>query len=99
MTGIALALDALGEGYDIVLSGGEGALMETTRQNQALLLAAHPGEFKENPAWGVGLGDIVNDHDFRAWRRRIREQIEADGQYITKLEITEKGLTLEAAYK
>ena len=37
-----------------------------------------------------------NDHDFRAWRRRIREQIEADGQYITKLEITEKGLTLEA---
>ncbi|MGM9783138.1 MAG: hypothetical protein ACI3ZV_06585 [Paludibacteraceae bacterium] len=108
MTGIALTIDDKGTGYDLKInirrdSAGKitqgMVLEETTPQNQTLILVANPGEFKEHPAWGVGLGNIVNDHDFASWRRKIREQIEADGQRITKLELTEKGLTLDAKYK
>ena len=108
MTGIALIIDEAAKGYDLKLEVKRDAtgkitqgvvLEETTPQNQAMILVANPGEFKEYPAWGVGIGNIINDHDFARWRRKIREQIEADGQRITKLEITEKGLTLEAKYK
>ena len=108
MTGIALILDEAANGYDLKLEIKRDAtgkiaqgmvLEETTPQNQAMILVANPGEFKEHPAWGVGICNIVNDHDFARWRRKIREQIEADGQRITKLEITETGLTLEAKYK
>lgn len=108
MTGIALTIDDKGTGYDLKNnirrdSAGkitQGIVLEdTTPQNQAMILVANPGEFKEHPAWGVGLRDIINDHDLPRWRRRIREQIEADGQRITKLQLNEQGLTLEAQYK
>ncbi len=108
MTGIALTINEAGTGYDLKLDIRRDTtgkivqgmvLEETTPQNQTMILVANPGEFKEHPAWGVGLGNIINDHDLAAWRRKIREQIEADGQRITTLELTEKGLKLEAQYK
>lgn len=106
MTGIALTSDE-NKGYDLDLEikrdGGKITqgmrLAETTHQNQALILVANPGEYKEHPALGVGLSNIVNDHELSSWRKRIREQIEADGQRISKLELTESGLNLEAEYK
>jgi hypothetical protein len=67
-------------------------------QNQAMLLLAHKGEIKEYPRMGVGLGDIVNDNDILGWKNEIAEQIEFDGQRISKLELDETGLTLEANY-
>lgn len=74
-------------------------LGETTPQNQAVLLASHKGEFKEFPLLGVGLGDIVNDHDYGSWKRVIMEQFEADGQRVDELTIDAAGLTIEASYK
>lgn len=94
MTGIQLNAD-----YDLFVKNGKMVLGETTPQNQALILLAHKGEFKEHPLMGVGLPDIVNDHDFNAWKREITEQLEADGQRIDKLELNADGLTLEAVYK
>ncbi|MDR3287648.1 MAG: hypothetical protein LBT27_09430 [Prevotellaceae bacterium] len=67
-------------------------------QNQAMLMLAHKGEIKENPLTGVGLNDICNDNNFESWKAEITEQIEGDGQRITKLELNEKGLTLDAKY-
>lgn len=105
---VGISLIPAGTGYDIDLrikQDGSGkitqgiCLAETTKQNQAMILVAKPSEFKEHPAIGVGLQDIIYDHDIRGWRKRIREQIEADGQRISKLELTAEGLTLEAEYK
>ena len=48
---------------------------------------------------GVGVPDMVMDHEMRVWRRRIVEQIEADGQRIKKINITASGIELEAEYK
>lgn len=74
-------------------------LAHTTPQNQAFILTAHKGDFKEYPLLGVGLTDIVNDNDFNEWKREITAQLETDGQRITQLELTAKGLHLEAQYK
>ncbi len=72
---------------------------DTTYQNQALLLGCQKGEIKEYPTAGVGLNDVINDHDFEMWKRSITEQFEADGMLIKQLKLNEKGLTLEAKYK
>lgn len=99
MIGIALIPSADGAGFDLDLRTGQMTLMEVTHQNQAMLLTARPGEFKEHPALGVGVPDMLLDYDERAWRRRIVEQIEADGQRIKKINITPSGIELEAEYK
>ncbi|MGM9817722.1 MAG: hypothetical protein ACI30B_01910 [Paludibacteraceae bacterium] len=94
MTGLQLNAD-----YDLLVKNGRMVLGETTPQNQALILGTHKGEWKESPLLGVGLSDVVNDHDWNGWKRTITEQFEMDGQRIDRLEISEKGLTLEAKYK
>ena len=99
MTGIALTPNKSGTAYDIDLSSGKMTLMEVTHQNQAMLLIARPGEFKEFPAIGVGLQDMVLDNEISGWRRRIIEQIEDDGQCISKIRVTTSGICLEAKYK
>jgi len=98
MTGIQLHSED-GKTYDLLLDGRGMTVGETTAQNQTMILAAHKGEFKEHPTLGVGIADIVNDHDFRQWKRIIVEQLEADGQKVEKIEINENSLTLEAQYK
>lgn len=97
MTGIQLYSDD-GQRYDLLLRP-HITLGETTAQNQALILATRKGEWKESPLLGVGLEDIVNDHDFSGWKRLIAEQLEMDGQQIDLLTIDGKGLRLEAHYK
>ena len=71
---------------------------DVTYQNQALILKAQKGEFKENPTIGVGIEDIVNDSDFGLWRKEITRQLEADGQRINRLVLNEKVFILDAKY-
>lgn len=107
MTGIQCILSDDQQGYDIALEVrhdvqgkiSQGLFLgETTPQNQAFILTAHKGEFKEHPTIGVGMADMLNDHDFAYWRRLITIEFERDGQTIDKLELNEKGLTIEAHY-
>ena len=99
MKGLQCTTADNGNGYDLLIQNGKMTIGETTPQNQAFLLVSHNGDFKENPLIGVGLPDIVNDNDFEAWKRSITEQFELDGQRIDKMELTSKGLILEASYK
>lgn len=97
MTGIELHVE--GTGYDFRIVGGKLSIAETTAQNQTLILVAHKGEFKEHPMVGVGIADMVNDHDFSLWKREITNQLELDGQRVNKLNITSKGIELNAEYQ
>ena len=81
----------------VILSGLQ--IGEVTPQNQALILTAQKGEYKENPLVGVGLNDAVNDNEIWLWKREITDQIENDGQRITVLELSASGMKLEAKYK
>ena len=72
---------------------------DVTYQNQAMILKAQKGEFKESPTVGVGIEDIVCDSDLRLWRKEITEQLEADGQRIDRLVLNEREFILDAKYK
>lgn len=88
----------LDDSFELLTSGGGLALGETTAQNQALILTLHPGELKELPALGVGISDMLLDHDPLRWRRIIREPLELDGQTVRSITITHSGITIDAEY-
>ena len=67
-------------------------------QNQALILQAAKGEYKEYPTLGVGIAAMVNDNDLTDWKREIALQLEGDGMRVDKLEITAQKLVVDASY-
>lgn len=71
-----------------------------TYQNQAIILQAVKGEFKEYPTLGVGISDMVNDHETTGWTREISLQLESDGMTVKEvdIDITSGKLTLDAEY-
>jgi hypothetical protein len=94
--------------YDLSISVARNAIGQITKgflidstlyQNQAMILRTQPGQIKEFPAAGVGLLDIVNDNEIDMWKKRITQQLEADGQKISKLILNTQGIALEAKYR
>lgn len=79
-----------------ILSGLQ--IGETLYQNQALILQLHKGEFKENPALGCGISDMLLDNDPLFWRSLIREQMEMDRQIVSAVKITKTGIVIDAKY-
>lgn len=72
---------------------------DITPQNQAIILQCHKGEIKENPALGVGIDGMILEHDALAWRTRIREQLELDGQKVNSITITTTSIDIDAKYE
>ncbi len=93
MTGIQL-----NNSYDLDIRSGSIRVGDTTYQNQALIIGSHKGEFKEQPAVGVGISDMLLDHNPLAWRQNIREQLEIDGQNVRSVQINKTGVTINAHY-
>lgn len=72
----------------------------TLEQNKALILLAHPNDFKLNPTLGVGLEDILLDSELLEYRHKIREQFNRDGLKITTLDLySTKSIKIEAHYE
>jgi hypothetical protein len=91
-----LRIDLVHDANGLIVSGL--VIGDVTAQNQAAILVAHKGEFKEHPMTGVGLNDIINDDNAMFWENEIAEQLNSDGQRIARLSLDEKGLILEAGY-
>lgn len=89
----------LGADYQPIIEQGSLVLGETTAQNQALLLRSHRGEFKENPALGLGISDMLLDNDLLYQRQRIREALELDGQSVYSIKITARQIIIDAQYE
>lgn len=99
MNGIQLAWSEGGGQYlEPVVKNGTLAVDDILRQNQALILALHKGELKERPAVGVGISDMLLDHDPIYWRTAIKEQLEMDGQRVGSVKIVHTGILIEATY-
>ncbi len=60
---------------------------DVTQQNQATIIMLHPAELKRAPTIGVGLSSIINSHETLLYKHKVREQLEADGQHITYMDI------------
>lgn len=85
------------DGTGRIISGLQ--LGNTLYQNQALILIFQPGEVKLNPLIGAGIEDMLNDQDYLVWRRRIRQQLELDGQLVTGVRFSaDRNLIIDAAY-
>lgn len=72
----------------------------TAYQNQAVILQAFKGEFKEYPTLGVGISDILGDHEATGWKREIALQLETDGMTVKEVDfdITKNKLIIDAEY-
>jgi hypothetical protein len=98
---------ALGSDYDvkvIITKNAQGLitkglrLEETLPQNQAVILLAQLGDLKENPAQGVGLGNMINDNDLLGWQRRIIMQMQFDKQVVRTVNFKNGKLKIDANY-
>ena len=67
-------------------------------QNQAIILTMRKGDLKENPSIGVGLPDMVLEHNLMAVRNEIRQQLEMDGQRVNSINVTSAAVQIDANY-
>lgn len=93
-----LAVSAWRDAAGLISQGLE--VGTTTFQNQALILQARKGEFKEYPTLGVGISDILGDDETTGWKREIALQLEADGMKVKSVELDLKTnkLAIDAEY-
>ena len=79
---------------------GQGIMVgDTMNQNQALLLIANPGEFKNNPTIGVAIDELLLDNDFLRFRHRIREHFAKDSLIVRNVQLENgKPLLIDASY-
>lgn len=67
-------------------------------QNQALLLGIRKGELKENPSIGIGLQDMLLEHNLIDIRNEIRQQLEMDGQKVNAIKVATDSVLIDANY-
>lgn len=72
---------------------------DVTLQNQALILKAQPGEWKEHPMTGCGIEGITNDNELNAWRRLVREQLQRDGMTVRSIRFNTDNIEIDAEYE
>lgn len=72
---------------------------DVTAQNAKTILYMHPGELKSHPTVGVGINNMLLDHEFLLYKHRIRQQLVADGMRVKKLEINGQNIEIHASYK
>lgn len=89
---VAVRKDAAGKIAEGLVVG------DILRQNQALILVLHKGELKSDPSVGVGLSDMLLDHDLMTWKREIREQMELDGQTVGNVSIDNDKIVIDSEY-
>ena len=68
----------------LMIESGDFAVGDSTLQNQALILTADAGEFKQYPLTGVGLNNYLLDERFQDAQYEARKQLMNDGMTITR---------------
>lgn len=72
---------------DLGMITGGLVLGDVTRQNQKNIIFIHPAEIKEAPTVGVGIDSMLMSEETLLYKHKIREQLEADGQRVSYLDI------------
>ena len=86
----------LNEHDNLLIDRGDWQLGHSHQQHVQLLLTSMPGEWKENPETGVGLALSQHGVIDGFIKRTIAVQLEADGFKLDHLQITEKGIIIDA---
>lgn len=81
---------------NLLIERGDWLVADSNDQHIQLLLTSMPGEWKENPETGVGLSLSQHGAIDGFIKRTIAVQLEADGFKLNNLQITEKGISIDA---
>jgi hypothetical protein len=86
---------------DLAIEGGDFVIGESTKQHQQLLLLSEQGDWRENPAVGVGIRSMMlDDAPAVGIVATIQDQLDSDGQDIAELTISAEGqVYLLASYR
>jgi hypothetical protein len=85
---------------NLKIENGDFAAGDSTLQNQAFILLANSGEFKENPMVGVGIDNYILDSDMSGCEYEARKQFASDGLKVKKLNFKDPdNLIIEAEYE
>jgi len=87
----------LDEDYDLAVANGDFVAGECLNQQQALLLMAVPGDYKQYPTTGVGLS--VLDENETEVKQEIRVQFKKDGLVIKQLKKVDGNLVIVADHE
>lgn len=90
----------LDENYAVRIEGGDLLVGESTKQHQNLLLISNPGEWKQNPTIGIGIGTyLLDDAPISDLKAAIQKGFENDGMIISVLRIdSDYNLQIAADY-
>ncbi|HHT9079462.1 hypothetical protein [Flavobacterium psychrophilum] len=89
----------LDNNQDLKIHNGDFVIGHSTEQNVELIFISTPGEWKEHIETGVSIERAANGNLDRFLDRTIRVQMEADGYKISKLAITETGVSIDGIYE
>ena len=84
------------DSYGKIVSGM--IIGDVLHQNQAIILSMRKGDLKENPSIGVGLSDLLLDHNMLSIRSEIRQQLELDGQTVNSIMVSKSSIAIDAKY-
>ncbi len=84
---------------DVACHRGDFVVSDATKQHQKCLLIAGEGEYKENPATGVGIEGYLLDEDRSDLVRKIRMQFTQDNMNVINIGLGAKGININADYK
>ena len=84
------------DSYGKIVSGM--IIGDVLHQNQAIILSMRNGDLKENPSIGVGLSDLLLDHNMLSIRSEIRQQLELDGQTVNSVMVSKSSIAIDAKY-
>lgn len=71
---------------------------DVTMQNIRTILYMQPGELKSHPTVGVGINNMLLDHEYLLYKHKIRQQLVTDGMKVKKLDVTDQNVRIDASY-
>ena len=76
---------------DLLISGGDFVLTESTGEHQRQLILNNKGDFKESPTVGVGVIEYFDDEQMQGLIRAISTEFCRDGMDVSKVTLTADG--------
>lgn len=84
--------------HDLLITNGDLTVGNSDMQHVESILLAYPGEYKNSPLTGVGIGRYSNGIMDRTIERTIRVALKADGATDVLVKLTGNGLIVNARY-
>ena len=75
----------LDESGDLLIANGDFDISESDNRQQADIIRAFKGEYKEFPEVGVGISEMLNEDSYDEMLIEIKKQLEYDGMQISNV--------------